>query len=184
MAVATQTSGTYFLSLREPGQALPRTGLRMEIELQLCRGFAARGRIFPVLQRLLDRIHKQRVTANPVVLVRRYSSGIFPSVQPPITLPALRVLSQSLRFPPLRSCAKLYLICCPSPRSELRTSRPCRLPRLRLRRLFPLRARGETASELAKSFQPTAGSEPGGGFLLLSPLQRRSRGIRSAGHEP
>src|SRR5207249_10273604 len=51
-------------------------------------------------------------------------------------------------------------------------SRPCRLPRLRLRRLFSLPARGETASELAKSFQPTARSEPGGGFLLLSPLQR------------
>src|SRR2546422_5659389 len=70
----------------------------------------------------------------------------------------------------------IFSICCPSPRSELRPSRPCRLPRLRLRRLFPLRARGETASELAKSFQPTAGSEPGGGFLLLGPLQRRSRG--------
>src|SRR4030088_774227 len=93
-----------------------------------------------------------------------------------MTLPALHLFSQSLRFPPLRSCAKLFSICCPSPRSELRPSRPCRLPRLRLRRLFPLRARGETASELAKSFQPTAGSEPGGGFLLLSPLQRRSSG--------
>src|SRR3981081_928137 len=98
-----------------------------------------------------------------------------------MTLPALHLFSQSLRFPPLRSCAKLFSICCPSPRSELRPSRPCRLPRLRLRRLFPLPARGETASELAKSFQPTARSEPGGGFLLLSPLQRRSNGWNRRG---
>src|SRR5258708_2315432 len=78
------------------------------------------------------------------------------------------------RYP--SSCVSLTLLWCPSPRSELPPSRPCRLPRLRRRRLFPLRARGETASELAKSFQPTARSEPGGGFLLLSPLQRRSSG--------
>src|SRR6266550_4742662 len=71
--------------------------------------------------------------------------------------------------------------CCPSPASELRPSRPCRLPRLRRRRLFPLPARGETASELAKSFQPTARSKPGGGFLLLSPLQRRSSGCNRKG---
>src|SRR5258705_12224486 len=75
----------------------------------------------------------------------------------------------------------IFSICCPSPRSELRPSRPCRLPRLRLRRLFPLPARGETASELAKSFQPTARSEPGGGFLLLSPFQRRSNGWNRRG---
>src|SRR3981081_4479580 len=98
-----------------------------------------------------------------------------------MTLPALHLFSQSLRFPPLRSCAKLFSICCPSPPSELRPSRPCRLPRLRLRRLFPLPARGETASELAKSFKPTARSEPGGGFLLLSPLQRRSSGCHRKG---
>ncbi|PYT76726.1 MAG: hypothetical protein DMG40_25590 [Acidobacteria bacterium] len=33
---------------------------------------------------------------------------------------------------------------------------------------------GETASKAKQSFKPTAGSEPGGGFLLLSPPQRRS----------
>src|SRR5260370_31705585 len=84
-----------------------------------------------------------------------------------------------VRYP--SSCVSLTLLWCPSPRSELAPSRPCRLPRLRRRRLFPLRARGETASELAKSFQPTARSEPGGGFLLLSPLQRRSSGCNRPG---
>src|SRR5260370_21457435 len=86
------------------------------------------------------------------------------------------------RYP--SSCVSLTLLWCPSPRSELppcRLPRLPRLPRLRRRRLFPLRARGETASELAKSFQPTARSEPGGGFLLLSPLQRRSSGCNRTG---
>src|SRR5467141_1348901 len=66
-------------------------------------------------------------------------------------------------FPSLPSSPVLFFLsqCCLSPPSELRPSRPCRLPRLRLRRLFPLPARGETASELAKSFQPTARSEHG-----------------------
>ena len=113
-----------------------------------------------------------------------------------VTLPAQYRPPQNFQLVPSCLCGILMLICCPPPPSELAPRRPCRLPRLRLLRLFPLRARGETASELAKSFQPTARSETGGGFLLLSPLQRRSSGsapaipeshlekTRSPGHEP
>src|ERR1700674_2110097 len=105
-----------------------------------------------------------------------FSLGSPPSFS--VTFPARLLSSYFLTFsfhpPVLFFCS----ICCPSPRSELPPSRPSRLPRLRLRlrRLFPLRAPGETASQLAESFQPTARSEPGGGFLLVSPLQRRSSG--------
>jgi hypothetical protein len=87
-------------------------------------------------------------------------------------------------------------VCWLPPRSECFLSRwgrslPRRRPlrrsllRPRLSRLPSLRASGETASQL-ESFQPTARSETGGGFLTLSPppetLQRKPKERPS--HEP
>src|SRR5215472_8557811 len=78
--------------------------------------------------------------------------------------------------------------CCPLPRSECPPPRRASLRRLR-RRLSALRAlpaRDETARQLEKVSKPTARSEPGGGFLSLRPLQKRSLGgtSRSSHHEP
>src|SRR4029077_896349 len=90
--------------------------------------------------------------------------------EPPLTRPAgpsVMTLPDTFSSSETPSLVLFSLtVCCPSPLSELRPSRPCRLPRLRLRRLFPLPAHGKTASELAKVSNPPPEANLAVGFFF------------------
>jgi len=99
------------------------------------------------------------------------------------TVPSNSITPAISSSTPRPSCVILPSICSLARRSELQRPRLCRLPRLRRSPLFPLPARGETASKARKSFQTHRQKRNWRWVSSLKPRQRRSSGIQERTNE-